>query len=153
MLPAVKAAIKQNTHLIEREDWRNLYRKLRETHAANTIGGVSQALLDAGVNPLENSNELFPFFLAGLPIESYQIPEGIEIIGKYAFALCEDLREVIFPNTVKEIQDKAFLNDNHLEKIIFQGTADEWENIIKGSLWQAGTDNVIIKCLGGENID
>ena len=99
---------------------------MRETHTANTVGGVSQALLDAGVNPLENSNELFPFFLAGLPIESYQIPEGIEIIGKYAFVLCEDLREVTFPSTVKEIQDGAFLNDHHLEKIIFQGTGVEW---------------------------
>ncbi len=147
MLPAVKAAIEQNAHLIEREDWKNLYRKLRETHAASTIGSVSQALLDAGVNPLENSNELFPFFLAGLPIESYQIPEGIEIIGKYAFLLCEDLKEVIFPSTVKEIQDGVFLNNYRLEKIIFQGTGVEWQEIVKNPTWNAGTYGVKIEFL------
>lgn len=147
MLPTVKAAIEQNADLIEKEDWRNLYKKLRETHAANTIGRVSQVLLDAGVDPLENSNELFPYFLAGLPIELYQIPEGIEIIGKDAFVLCEDLREVIFPSTVKEIHSGAFLNDHHLEKIIFQGTSVEWQEVVKNPTQNAGTYEVKIEFL------
>lgn len=124
-----------------------------ETQALSTIGGVSQALLDASVDPLENNKKIPSYFFATLPITSYKIPEGIKIIGKGAFALCKDLREIILPRTIEIIQREAFLQARELRTIIFQGTTNEWENIIKGSLWWAGTGNVIVKCLGGESID
>lgn len=124
-----------------------------ETQALSTIGGISQALLDAGVDPLENNKKIPPYFFATLPIISYKIPEGVEIIGKGAFALCEDLREVVLPKTIKIIQREAFLQAHKLKTIIFHGTTNEWGEIIKGSLWWAGTGNVIVKCLGGEDID
>ena len=153
MSPEVRAAIEENKALIEAEDWEILCERLGETQALSTIGGISQALLDAGVDPLENNKKIPPHFFAALPITSYKVPEGIKVIGKGAFALCEDLREVILPRTIKIIQREAFLQARKLRTIIFQGTADEWRDIIKGSLWWTGTGDLIVKCLGGENID
>lgn len=153
MSPEVRAAIEENKALIEAEDWKTLYRILGKKQSLSTIGELSQILLDAGVDPLEGSKEIPQYFFATLPITSYRIPDGIEIIGKGAFSLCENLREVILPRTIKIIQREAFLQARKLRTIIFQGTTNEWEDIIKGPLWWARTGNVVVKCLGGENID
>ena len=145
MSPEVRAAIEENKALIEAEDWENLYRKLGETQAIDTIGKVSQALLSAGVDPLEGSKKIPQYFFAMLPITSYEVPDGIEIIGASAFVLCEELKEVTLPKTIKIIQSGAFMNAHKLNKIIFQGTKAKWEKILKGPWWSAGTDKIVIE--------
>lgn len=51
-------------------------------------------------------NLLRAFAPAGLT--SYEIPEGVETIGSYAFALCDTLERVKIPDSVKTIATYAF---------------------------------------------
>lgn len=51
-------------------------------------------------------NLLRAFAPAGLT--SYEIPEGVETIGSYAFALCDTLERVTIPDSVKTIATYAF---------------------------------------------
>ena len=46
----------------------------------------------------------------------YEIPEGIETIGDYAFAWSTNLTEVKIPDSVKSIGDCAFLGCDNLKK-------------------------------------
>lgn len=51
-------------------------------------------------------------------IESISIPEGVEVIEKYAFAHCTNLAEVILPKTLKKIETGAFFHCPKLKKLI-----------------------------------
>lgn len=62
------------------------------------------------------------FLISGNCLEKYlgtdeivSVPEGIEIIGTAAFASCLFLRKVIFPSTLKRIDNLAFYNCKNLE--------------------------------------
>ena len=46
----------------------------------------------------------------GLPADSYIVPNGIQIIGQYAFAGCKFLSSVTIPNSVTSIGKNAFAN-------------------------------------------
>lgn len=50
--------------------------------------------------------------------ETYEIPQGTEIIDLGVFTSCSDLTAVIFPDTVREIRDEAFLYCTNLKELI-----------------------------------
>ena len=54
---------------------------------------------------------------AGKSEKEYQIPDGIEIIGPYAFATCENLNSIIIPNSVHSIRAAAFIRCSNLKNI------------------------------------
>ena len=80
-------------------------------------------------NPIYYSHNLF---INDVEIKDLIIPEGVETIGRYAFAGCSGLTSVTIPNSVTEIGDEAFYNVNN---ITYSGTAT-------GSPWGA-------KCVNG----
>lgn len=47
---------------------------------------------------------------AGTHVTTIQLPDTVHTIGKQAFAMCAELREVNIPDGVTEIGDEAFLN-------------------------------------------
>ena len=146
MLPAVKVSIEKYKDLIDREDWKSLYVKLAEKESAATIGALSEVLLSAGINPLENSKEIYPYFFAGTSLSTYEVPEGVEIIGESAFALCGGLKEITLPKSVREMKKDIFTGDFQLRKIIYRGTKEEWLNIEKEPQTWAGTLNTFEIC-------
>ncbi len=64
-------------------------------------------------------------------IKKVIIPEGVEEIQKYAFYNCSALEEVVLPSTVKYIREFAFAGDRKLAKI---GESDGNGNAIEGKL-------------------
>ncbi len=62
-------------------------------------------------------NSELVFYPQGKTDTSYQIPEGIEVIHKYAFSSNQYLTEVIIPSSVVEIQIGAFMNCSNLETL------------------------------------
>ena len=50
-------------------------------------------------------------------LKTVTIPEGIKIIGEYAFSGCVNLTKVTMPNTLGEIRDGAFAGCSKLSKI------------------------------------
>lgn len=71
MSPEIKHFIEENTDLIEASDWNHLYKKIGERYSVTLAGELSQTLLDAGIDPLENSKSIPPYFLAGCSMTSY----------------------------------------------------------------------------------
>ena len=47
----------------------------------------------------------------------YTIPEGTEIVGRYAFAEMKDLAKLVLPGTIRKIDSHAFYNCGKLEEI------------------------------------
>jgi len=50
------------------------------------------------------------------PLESIELPDGLEIIGSHAFSNCENLKEIKLPSTIKTIENNAFYKTS-IEKI------------------------------------
>lgn len=84
----------------------------------------------------------------GTGIATLTVPDGVESIGIYAFAACEDLISVSLPNTLKEIQNAAFKDNDQLQIIEFRGTVAEWKSIVKAD--HAIEAGIIIQCTDGE---
>ena len=57
---------------------------------------------------------------AGNGLEEFQVPEGTEQIGKYAFLLHQKLREIHFPSTLTTVEKGAFSFCLSLEKVYFK---------------------------------
>lgn len=63
-----------------------------------------------------------PFYSKPVPIgenniKKVIIPEGVEVIGSYAFASCTALEEVVLPSTLRKIQSNAFAGCTKLKKV------------------------------------
>ena len=65
-------------------------------------------------------------FAGRTDITSYNIPEGISVIGACAFEGCKGLTEIIIPDGVKEIHPGAFADCSSLKRVVF---ADSVERI------------------------
>lgn len=70
-------------------------------------------------------------------------------ISNSAFDKCQRLRTVEIPRTIKSIGNYAFRNCESLEKIIFNGTKDQWDAIDKGTSWNSGTGYYVVECTDG----
>ena len=60
-------------------------------------------------------------FPAESAVTEYAIPEGIEIIGDYAFGSCEKLKSITIPSTVTYIGEDAFFADYGLTQMVIPG--------------------------------
>ena len=72
------------------------------------IKGVETAVIPEGVKRI--SAEAFGSNWSGssYPLKSVHLPEGLEVIGDYAFYQCNNLTSVNFPSTLKAIGVRAF---------------------------------------------
>lgn len=60
--------------------------------------------------------------LKGADIESYTVIDGTKEIIEYAFAHCNSLRTISFPDSVEKIGDRCFYQCKKLENIKFPGS-------------------------------
>lgn len=52
-------------------------------------------------------------------VERYVVPEGVKRIGREAFGACEELREVLLPQSLEEVGEEAFVWCCELERLTF----------------------------------
>ena len=102
--------IKQCSDYIRRKDWKNFYGAIYQNDGWKSFcGDVTDALLFAGINPLEGLDYVPDYFLySSKNITRFDIPDGIDEIASAAFAFCSNLTEINMPNTVTQIGDHAF---------------------------------------------
>ncbi len=87
-------------------------------------------------------------------IFAYDVPESLqevivtggESIADGAFAGCESLITVTIPETVTALGDNVFADCTSLEKIIFNGTIEQWKALESNSY---GNDKWIVECSDG----
>ena len=66
-------------------------------------------------------------------LEQVAIPEGVRILGAYAFSNCSELTSVTLPNSLEQFSSNAFSGCSALQEIHFNGSAAEWAFISSGS--------------------
>lgn len=82
----------------------------------NYQGGETEAVLPLEIDGLPVTG-VYNSAFEGSGITSVVIPEGIERIGKRAFAECKDLTSVTLPKSLNQIQNNAFEGCVSLETI------------------------------------
>lgn len=79
---------------------------------------------EAGMLYSANDKKLI-CYPSGVESEEYQIPNGIEKIGDYAFRGCYTLKKIYLPDSVKSIGNYAFANLAGLDEINFTNNLRE----------------------------
>lgn len=85
-------------------------------------------------------------------LESAVIPNGVERIWFETFDGCTALKTITIPATVKKIGSDAFRNCTSLAKIVFTGTVDEWNQVVKDTGWHLNVPAGKVECSNG-NVD
>ncbi len=115
------------------------------------IDGI--AATDIEIPSTVTSLKRFAFYSSELT--SITIPESVSSIGDSAFFNCTELASVIIPDSVVNIGRSAFYNCTRLSEIHYNGTMEQWNEIIKGTNelwtpWDGNMRNYTIYCTDGE---
>lgn len=81
-----------------------------------------------------------------------EIPNGIIRIDIQSFYGCSSLTSITIPKSVRNIGSNALRFCSSLTSIVFDGTADEWKAITKGSRWNEYTGNYTVTCSDGTTL-
>ncbi len=100
-------------------------------------------LLDKGMTTLLSYPE-------GKLDTEYKLPDGVQTIGYRGFYDCDRLVSLHIPASVVTIGQEALYHCNNLKNLHYSGTAEEWEAIGKGELWNANSPKLQIHCTNGE---
>ena len=68
----------------------------------------------------------------------------VTAINSTAFFNCKDITSLVLHNGITTIGSYAFMDCSSLVRIEFTGTAAQWNNITKGSLWNHNTGNYTV---------
>ena len=118
--PALVQFIKDSGHLIEDNQYAELYQKLltvSEINEYNDVGTLTAILYAAGIDPLQFMHYIPDNFLAGSDIEAIKIPSDISAIGLCAFARCTSLAQVTFSPGLLSIEERAFQGCRSLRSV------------------------------------
>ena len=72
------------------------------------------------------------------------LPATVERIGTGAFDGCKSISEIRLPTGILEIGDLIFNNCEQAIRIYYAGTAEQWESVVKGDLWDYGPTITVI---------
>ena len=123
MKPALKQFIKDNITLIDRDQYYELYCKLKNTfknEATLRTRELTEFLIDCNVNPLEYMPTVPHGYLCRSDLlDHIVIPENINLVGRAAF-MDSDLKSVSFSDRSKctHILAYAFQGCHKLETVI-----------------------------------
>ena len=126
----VKEFIEDNIDLIEKRAWDQIYDNAQFTLDSESTGGFTLAMLDIGEDPLDTLDYIPNYYLSDAKLESFTIPNHIhelcegcfaysslkEIVipdsvttsGMYAFYECPQLKRVVIPSSVQNIEGNSF---------------------------------------------
>ena len=172
MSPEVVECIQNCKEDIQENEFTHVYKNIDAENTAE----LTEVFLRAGINPLEYMKRIPKNYLyaclhsiAGFNIPdniisighhafavtdlvNIEIPEGVEVIEKRAFSSCTELVEAHLPSTLIELGRSVFSKCIRLNKIFYNGTFEEFENIIKPDNWLSATQaiEVTLVCKDGE---
>ncbi len=72
---------------------------------------------------------------------------SVTVIGEHAFYLCK-LNSINIPECITEIGKEAFYECENMTSIVFEGTAEQWNSIVKGEDWDTGCGEYTLVFLG-----
>ena len=73
----------------------------------------------------------------------------IQEFGQAAFNFCISLDSIVLPASVKKIGDDAFAHCTKLSNFRFEGTVEQWKEVVKGIAWRSSVPATEIVCSNG----
>lgn len=159
----VRESLFEVQHYLENSDIKGAYKYLNEKYdlaADRYIPQITLALYDAGIDPLRYTDTVPDNFLFGVYtqlnsiLDTFKIPNNIKYIGDFAFAH-STLREIKIPDSVFSIGRAAFLDTSittlrlprsiemidtgafngcdDLKTIFYEGTEEEFMDLLENS--------------------
>jgi len=92
------------------------------------------------------------FYPPGKADAEFVIPEGCSVIGRYAFAYCENLKRIILPSTVTDISYESILFCKGLDGV-FVDERNATYSSIDGNLYSKDGKKFLRLCASIENIN
>lgn len=92
--------------------------------AFNNCKGLTSVVIPNGVTKLGDS-----CFNKCESLTSVVLPSKIKLIGKQAFSGCKALTSIVIPKSVEVLGMQPFYGCENLERIYFEGTETEWNNL------------------------
>ena len=89
------------------------------------------------------------FSLSCCGLTSVTIGDGVTSIEDYAFNDCDSLTSVIIPDGVTSIKGYAFDGCTSLEAVRFEGTVEQWNEVVKGNSWNYDCPFTEVVCSDG----
>ncbi|MBO5010294.1 MAG: leucine-rich repeat protein, partial [Clostridia bacterium] len=71
-----------------------------------------------------NSGKIADYMLYNMDVYKVVMEDGISEIGNYVFALCHELTEITFPNTLKTIGNYAFYDNRMYDELTLPNTVE-----------------------------
>lgn len=76
------------------------------------------------------------------------LPDTIEIIMAFMFSE-SGVKHIRLPQSIKAIVGGAFRRCSELAAIYYDGTVEQWHEIIKNPEWDAATGDYVVICSDG----
>ena len=114
MLPELET----NIELIENARFDELY------NMDVDVPKFTEALLQAGIDPLVNMSYIPATYLCGSNIKNFVVPSHIDRISTAAFWECQELEKVTLPEGLMFIEDSAFSECHKLAQINLPSTVE-----------------------------
>lgn len=90
--------------------------------------------------------------LGSITITGVEVPDTIEfLMASYAYSsiFVSNVKFVWLPHSIKSIGWNAFRGCSELTAIYYDGTVEQWHEIIKNSEWDAETGDYVVICSDG----
>ena len=143
----IKKYILDNMDLINqdtKESWEKFY-GVNVLSNDKLFSQMNKILLDSGINPLFKLDYIPAgfFFRWEGDLDEYEIPNHIKTIQTSAFQ-SSGLKKIKIPKSVVEIAVYAFYDCYPNLKVIYEGSAEDWNDIKKEYL---GINDSQVQCL------
>ena len=112
--------------------------------AFSYCSSLTSITIPAGVTKLEGWT-----FASCTSLASIDIPDGVTSIGDYTFYNCHSLTSITIPEGVESIEQYAFSDCYSLEAVRFEGTVEQWNEVVKGNSWNSNCLFTEVVCSDG----
>lgn len=91
------------------------------------ISGCKKIIINNGVTNISD----FAFYNC-TSVECFELSNSLTTIGKESFRGCTNLKSIEIPKSVTNIKDCAFFHCDSLTDVYYNGTQEQWSNILIG---------------------
>ena len=136
-----KKYIEANIDLIENDKWKEFFK--------NAPRGTGEVLYFARIDFMTWMKQVPPECFRGSALTSITVPNNVTSIGHYAFAYCRRLKSITISSSMINIKSDAFNSIESDVVINFNGTKQQWKNLISDDIAVFKNTRYTCNCVDG----